>query len=120
MELLEKRTLMSTVKIPVLLFHEILPSGASGASMNEAQFTRVLKALADNNFQSISLEQYYQWRKGTGSLPAHPVILAFDDGNATDVRAAELMSDVVATNGTHHSYKAVSYTHLTLPTNREV
>jgi Ca2+-binding RTX toxin-like protein len=79
MEPLERRTLLSSIAIPVLIYHqsEVTKTNADGSSWFEDQV-----ALLDaKGYDSISIDEFRVWHDG-GDLPAgvdRPFIAIFDD-----------------------------------------
>ncbi|HTR18829.1 MAG TPA: polysaccharide deacetylase family protein [Candidatus Paceibacterota bacterium] len=63
--------------IPVLLYHG---EGGSSANMQLSVFVDQLRALKENGWQTITMEQYDEWEKGEIQLPDKSFLLTFDDG----------------------------------------
>ena len=76
-------------KIPVLLWHGI--SGTpDGYSVTQAEFERQLATLKHLGYESITAEQWAEFRAGTADdLPAKPILLTFDDGRLDSYRGAD-------------------------------
>jgi peptidoglycan/xylan/chitin deacetylase (PgdA/CDA1 family) len=70
----------STVKIPILAYHNVDLSAPDGYYVTPENFTAQLDALIAYGYQTISLQDLVDCWGGTGSLPAKPVIITFDDG----------------------------------------
>ena len=58
---------------------------ADGYQQNITQFTGIVNFLYDNGFNTITDEEYYQYRNDNFTLPNKPVILILDDGVTTDL-----------------------------------
>lgn len=73
--------------VPILMYHSISipPSGASLPELfvPTKDFTDQMHFLKDRGYQAVSLDQVWSAWHGGGSLPAHPVVLSFDDGYVT-------------------------------------
>ena len=65
--------------VPVLMYHSVAPSG-DGLTVSAAQLDAQLDFLSRGGFTTISLKELLDAQDGHGSLPAHPIVLTFDDG----------------------------------------
>ena len=76
----------ANLTVPILEYHEVarhtLGMDASKLSLLVVpdEFSRQMQYLKDNNFTTITLNQWMAARVGQASLPPKPVILTFDDG----------------------------------------
>ncbi|MFT3785419.1 MAG: polysaccharide deacetylase family protein [Tepidisphaeraceae bacterium] len=78
--------MLTTSRIPVLIYHKDIVDENDATNGFAAQ----MQALYNANFQSITIEQYYNWRNG-GSLPGgvvNPFIAIFDDSYDTTYTTA--------------------------------
>jgi peptidoglycan/xylan/chitin deacetylase (PgdA/CDA1 family) len=55
-----------------------------GLSVPVGDFVAQLRYLVDHGYEAVTLRQVYDFWRGAGSLPRHPVVLSFDDGHASD------------------------------------
>ena len=69
--------------IPVLVYHRIESNPDDTIKVSPSQFQLQMQFLKNNDFKTITLKQYLDWRKGKFTMPSKPVILVFDDGWAT-------------------------------------
>ena len=82
--------------LPVLVYHMIgdAPPAAAfpGNYVPACQFEAQLRFLRRAGFQSVSIPEYLEYRRGRGRLPARPIVITFDDGyrRALDVAAPHL------------------------------
>ena len=82
--------------LPVLVYHMIgdAPPAAAfpGNYVPACQFEAQLRFLRRAGFQSVSIPEYLEYRRGRGGLPARPIVITFDDGyrRALDVAAPHL------------------------------
>ena len=78
--------------MPILAYHHIgtAPPGASNPSLwvPGARFRGQLRALDRAGYQAITLRRVWQAWHGRGKLPAHPVVISFDDGYASQAANA--------------------------------
>ena len=72
-------------QVVVLAYHNIIPDDAS-KDLNEydtltvSQFEEQMKYLKDNNYETISASQLYEWKEGKTDIPKKSVLITFDDG----------------------------------------
>lgn len=75
-----------TLKIPILMYHHIgtAPATADAThkslTVSTAGFEKQVQWLSENGYQSISLDNLYNYSLGKFRLPKNPVIFTFDDG----------------------------------------
>lgn len=68
---------------PILMYHHIADRPKQEPYYVSPQvFEQQMKWLKDNGYQVISFDQFYAGIKNPGSLPAKPVVITFDDGDA--------------------------------------
>ena len=71
--------------IPVLLYHHVSEdhSDRSGLTISVAEFDRQIKLMKTAGFQTISLQEFIAYMKGSKvKLPEKPILITFDDGYA--------------------------------------
>lgn len=69
------------VRVPILMFHDLSTGPSKGSTLNVDEFKMVLRALKDNNYNTITLADLYEYLTLKDvDLPANPIILTFDDG----------------------------------------
>jgi peptidoglycan/xylan/chitin deacetylase (PgdA/CDA1 family) len=61
------------------MYHHILPIDSFIASGVE-NFEKQMKYLSDNNWNTITSQQFYDFKKGLITLPKKSVLITFDDG----------------------------------------
>ncbi|WP_141505351.1 endo-1,4-beta-xylanase [Paenibacillus luteus] len=67
-------------EIPVMLFHRIVVNATDDWTHTSVEnFTKQMKYLSDNGYNSLSAEQYVDILDGTESAPDKPILLTFDD-----------------------------------------
>jgi len=80
------------VPVPILAYHHIgrAPAGASnpGIWVRRALFDRQLRALDRAGYEAVTLDRVWRAWHGSGSLPARPLVISFDDGYASQAAAA--------------------------------
>ena len=78
--------------VPILAYHHI---GAAPRTTTKSQLwvrpallRRQLGALDRAGYEAVTLDRVWGAWHGNGTLPAHPVVLSFDDGYASQFRSA--------------------------------
>jgi peptidoglycan/xylan/chitin deacetylase (PgdA/CDA1 family) len=72
-----------TVEVPILLYHHIAPNPSMNPYYVEpSQFEAQMGLLWERGYRTISVAQLIQALVQGADLPACPVIITFDDGNA--------------------------------------
>lgn len=72
--------------VPILMYHEVAPHTAGMDALKLSllvtpdEFTQQMQYLKDNNFTTVTLDEWMAARVGQATLPRNPVILTFDDG----------------------------------------
>lgn len=78
--------------VPILLYHHVAtaPRHSSKAALyvSVALFRQQIAALADAGYEAVTIDQVWRSWQGGDPLPAHPVVLSFDDGYASHYRTA--------------------------------
>jgi peptidoglycan/xylan/chitin deacetylase (PgdA/CDA1 family) len=74
--------------VPILMYHVIgtPPAGSKfpGLFVRPEDFQAQMQYLFANNYHPVSLQQVWDAWHGRATLPAHPVVLSFDDGYMPD------------------------------------
>jgi len=78
--------------VPILMYHAIgePPANAPYPELyvTALRFRAEIAWLARNGYHAVTLRRVYEsWRRGT-PLPAHPIVLSFDDGYRGDLTVA--------------------------------
>lgn len=79
--------------VPVILYHNITDSALKGDQApllhtTKDDFVSQIKGLKEAGFQTITLDDYYDFVKGVKILPTNPVIITFDDGYLSNYKYA--------------------------------
>jgi peptidoglycan/xylan/chitin deacetylase (PgdA/CDA1 family) len=77
--------------VPVLMYHQIDYSGGTYAVTPE-QLSAQMQWLSDNGYTSITMTDFYNGAFAGGFLPAKPVVLTVDDGWASALTFADVLS----------------------------
>ena len=74
-----------TVSLPVLMYHHILTDSAACGDyvILPETFEQDLQYLQDHGYESVRTEQLIAYAEGRGTLPEKPVLITFDDGQAS-------------------------------------
>jgi peptidoglycan/xylan/chitin deacetylase (PgdA/CDA1 family) len=73
--------------VPILTYHDMRPTTAS-ISVPPARFEAQLDRLAGAGYHGVTLSQAWAAWHGGPALPAHPVVVTFDDGYAAQYTVA--------------------------------
>ncbi|OUC16717.1 MAG: polysaccharide deacetylase [Alkalinema sp. CACIAM 70d] len=67
-------------RVPVMMYHDILPEKQVSFDVTPAEFEAHLQAIRDKNLTPISLDQLMVHLRTGMPLPPKPILLTFDDG----------------------------------------
>ena len=74
-------------KIPIITFHRIVPDDIKENMYKDSewvgsvsQFEEMMKYIYDNNYKTISTEEFYDWYEKKIELPKKTVLITIDDG----------------------------------------
>lgn len=74
-------------KIPILTFHRLVEDDVKNTKYKDNEwvgsisvFEEMMKYLKDNDYKTISTEEFYEWYKGKIKLPKKTVLITIDDG----------------------------------------
>lgn len=70
----------NSVGVPVLYYHSIQKSGENELMMDPELFRSHLQWLKDNNYTSLTMEEFYNYIKYNTQVPEKSVVITFDDG----------------------------------------
>ena len=73
-------------EVPILMYHSVSGNGAP-LTVTPAVLDQHLEYLANAGFTTVSLADLLDDQEGRGKLPAHPVVLTFDDGYQDTVKS---------------------------------
>ena len=83
--------LIDANRIPVFTFHRIVTDEVKEKTFPKNQWAQAVsnfedevKYLYDNNYKTLSLDEFYCWYRGDCEYPVKTVVLTFDDGNWDD------------------------------------
>lgn len=83
----ERTAFNPTLKIPVLMYHDVVDAGteinSKGLLVTQSEFESQLTYFKNNGFNTINLEDLYQYIQNKHSLPDKPICITFDDGYAS-------------------------------------
>jgi peptidoglycan/xylan/chitin deacetylase (PgdA/CDA1 family) len=75
---------VNATPVPILMYHVIAPSPAGvpypDLYVKPADFTAQMTWLKQHRFHPVTLQRVYDHWTAGASLPAHPIVLSFDDG----------------------------------------
>ena len=116
--------------LPILLYHNITEDDASldlDVHITRKLFKSHLNYLYENNYNTITLRDYYDYRVNGTPLPENPVIITFDDGYISNYETAyPLLKDYgfkatifMVTDFSYNPY-SFSYPHFTYSQAKEM
>ncbi|MCL6633843.1 MAG: polysaccharide deacetylase family protein [Alicyclobacillus herbarius] len=73
-------TVNSSLRVPILMYHDIVYLPHNSLGMSPQQFAREMQYLHDHGFHTINLGQLYAAMYHGYRLPSRPIVLTFDDG----------------------------------------
>jgi len=78
--------------VPILMYHVIAapPVNARnpGLYVSPDEFRAEVDWLAHRGYHAVTLQQVFDHWRGTETLPAHPIVISFDDGYYSQYRVA--------------------------------
>ena len=69
-----------TARVPILMYHHLAETGASGSTISAEVFESHIKALSDAGYNAVSFADLSDYVSNGAPLPKRPVIITFDDG----------------------------------------
>ncbi len=82
-------------KVTVLCYHDVIPEEDIGSEGSEKNWTisvecfeQQMKFLSDFNFKTLTLDEFYKWKKGELEVPFNSVLVTFDDGLLSNYKYA--------------------------------
>lgn len=69
-------------RIAILTYHGVVDEviDKNGVDISTGYFEEQMKYLSDNNYKTITIDEFYEWKKGRLELPLKTVMIVFDDG----------------------------------------
>ena len=95
-------------QMPVLMYHAN-PSFV----FNETMFAEHMDFLDQNDYHTVTLDQFYDWYKNEEALPVRPIVVTFDDNyiGVYDIAYSVMQArNQVGINFTHTNYVGVGGT----------
>lgn len=65
--------------IPILAYHDVVEDAKADTDIDVKEFDKQMKFLHKNNYKTLSLDEYYAWKKGK-KIKGKKILLTFDDG----------------------------------------
>ena len=69
--------------IPVLAYHVVTDNPKDDMEVSIENFEYQMKYLAKHNYKVISLDEFYEWKKGNIDIAGKKIVITFDDGSDT-------------------------------------
>lgn len=71
----------SNNKVAILTYHNIEDNLTDeNYNISTEYFEKQMKWLYDNGFKTITMDEFYEWKKGILKLPRKSILITFDDG----------------------------------------
>ena len=67
-------------RIAILTYHGVVEEVNDSVDISVDYFEKQMKWLYDNNYKTITMDEFYKWKKGDIKLPLKTVMIVFDDG----------------------------------------
>jgi peptidoglycan/xylan/chitin deacetylase (PgdA/CDA1 family) len=67
------------IAVPILMYHGVVPD-TDPENTQIDRFIEQMELLKKSGYETISINQYNQFRQGKFTLPPKPIIITFDDG----------------------------------------
>ena len=75
---------IQTEKVAVLTYHDVVISieddPNTTVNISKEKFENQIKWLKKHGYKSITMDEFYAWKKGKKKLPRKSVLITFDDG----------------------------------------
>ncbi len=81
---IERQDDIYTDSVPVLMYHHIDENADSNSVVTPDNFESQIKALRDNGYTAVTLDDIYDYVYSGTDLPDKPVLITFDDGYASN------------------------------------
>ena len=77
-----------TASVPVLMYHHLNDSGEGSSTIQTETFRAHMEAIKDAGYQTVSLEEIYNYVWYGTPLPENPIAITFDDGYTSNYELA--------------------------------
>lgn len=70
-------------QVPVLMYHDVILDeyyNNKPDTISLTTFKKQLDYLKENNYKTLTLDEFYRWKEGKLTIPKKSVLLTFDDG----------------------------------------
>lgn len=66
--------------VPILAYHAVLENPINETDVSIENFEKQMNYIAKHNYKTLSLDEYYEWKKGK-KITGKKIVITFDDGN---------------------------------------
>ncbi len=98
---------VADIVLPVITYHRISLATTNDMTVTPELFRRHMQFLADNNYSSITMDQWCDTVLNGKKLPAKPVMITFDDAWETQYKNALPILNEFGFKATFYAYTAV-------------
>lgn len=98
-----------TQSVPVLLYHGVISDEPDGTSVTIDNFIAQMVSLKEAGYQTISLQQYYDFVVSGKQLPDKSFLLTFDDGRKDSYYPAKPLLESLGYQATMFVITGMSY-----------
>lgn len=95
--------------VPVLLYHGVITSSADGVSVTIDNFIDQMLALKNAGYQTISMQQYYDYIMNGTPVPERSFLLTFDDGRKDSYYPVKPLLEALGYKATMFVITGMSY-----------
>ncbi|WP_085829550.1 polysaccharide deacetylase family protein [Clostridium massiliodielmoense] len=74
--------------IPVLMYHSIMYEKGNPVRLPKEKFEEQMKYLKDNNYNTLTLDELYDFLENNKPIPKKSIVLTFDDGYKDNYKTA--------------------------------
>lgn len=74
------RKVLIETAIPVLAYHGVTKNVMQDIDIEIEKFRKQMKWLSDNDYETLTMDELYDWKNGNLAIKGKKVVITFDDG----------------------------------------